>query len=83
MTKSVQTHPVPINVTFDAFNYQLMLLNSFVFYFYTRHMLIFKSPSVIDSFNTYSSLSAPGADSGATRRLSVNYFKYVAIKSDR
>ena len=30
-----------------------MLLNGSVFNFYTRHMLIFKSPSVIDSFNTY------------------------------
>ena len=45
-------------------------LSGFVFYFYTRHMLIFKSQSVSDSFNTYS--SAPGADHGATRRRSIN-----------
>ena len=52
---------------YNGFNY----IKRFCIFFYPRHILICKSHSVSESFNTYSTLSARGADHGATRRRSI------------
>ena len=69
LTRRGKTRMDGVGIVFEFYTAPLYLpmLNGFVFYFYARHMLIFKSQSVSDIFNTYSRLSASGADHGATR----------------
>ena len=70
MTKSVQTHPVLLTLSFHT--QSMRLLTHLITNAINRFCILVLYATHGDSFNTYSRLSAPGADHGATQRHSIN-----------